>query len=178
MPYLLLTPSALFWRRNDVLGHLLVQGADPCLMTEVSRALKSVMLYQRQFSNAQWSLPHHNGSKLLILSLHVQVHFVGLQPTSAPGKAFYIAVFSLISLIINRLISHVRLSPHYSREMLTPIAGELLRLSHGNQSHALLLNRFIFRGGDNGIGTCLVVKISCLLIKINNIFMIKLIPTE
>lgn len=149
MPYLLLTTSTLFWRRNDVLCHLLVQGAYPVLMTEVNWALNVVMLYQRQISNVQWPLPlplpHNNGSKLLILTLHVQVHSVGLQPKSAPGKAFYIAAISLIVLIINRLICHVRLSPRYSREMHSRTVGELLCLSHGNLSHALLLNRFSYR---------------------------------
>ncbi|NBG06389.1 EamA/RhaT family transporter, partial [Klebsiella pneumoniae] len=29
MPYLLLTLAALFWSRNYVVGHVLVQGVDP-----------------------------------------------------------------------------------------------------------------------------------------------------
>ena len=33
MPYLLLTLAALFWGGNYVVGHILVQGADPILMT-------------------------------------------------------------------------------------------------------------------------------------------------
>lgn len=144
MPYLLLTPSTLFWRRNDVLRHLVVQGTNPVLMTGVKWALNAVMLYKRQIGNVQWPLPHHNGSKLLVLTLHVQLHSVGLQPESAPGKAFYIAAISLIVPIINRLISHVRLSPRYGREMLSRTAGQWLRHSHGNQSHASLLNRFSF----------------------------------
>lgn len=131
MPFLLQTPSALIWRRNDVLGHLLVQRADSVLITEVSRVLNSVMLYQQLISNVQWPLPHYNGSKLLIL----------LQLKSAPGKACYIAAFSFIVLFINRLISHVRLSPRYGREMFSRTASELLRLSHGNLSHASLPNR-------------------------------------
>lgn len=145
MPYLLLTPSTLFWRRNDVLRHLVVQGAYPVLMTGVNWVLNAVMLYKWQISNVQWPLPHHNGAKLLILTLHVQAHSVGLQPKSAPGKAFYIAAISLIILIINRLISHVRLSPRYNREMHFRTAGELLCLSHGNLSHDSLLNRFSYR---------------------------------
>lgn len=135
MPYLLQTPSALIWRRNDVFGHLLVQCANPVLMTEASRALKSVMLYQRLISNVQWQLLHHNCSLLLIL----------LQPKSAPAKACYLAAISLLVLFINRLISHVRLSLRYGREMFSRTAGEWLRLSHGNQSHASMLNRFSFQ---------------------------------
>ncbi|HBS7231262.1 TPA: hypothetical protein MAQ09_004011 [Klebsiella pneumoniae] len=144
MPYLLLTPSTLFWRRNDVLRHLVVQGTNPVLMTGGKWALNAVMLYKRQIGNVQWPLHHHNGSKLLVLTLHVQLHSVGLQPKSAPGKAFYIAALSLIVPIINRLISHVRLSPRYGREMLSRTAGQWLRHSHGNQSHVSLLNRFSF----------------------------------
>ena len=34
MPYLLLTLAALFWGGNYVVGHVLVQGVDPILMTE------------------------------------------------------------------------------------------------------------------------------------------------
>ncbi|HIB9354846.1 TPA: hypothetical protein ACWYKX_005004, partial [Klebsiella pneumoniae] len=141
MPYLLLTPSALFWRRNDVFEHLLVQGADPVLMTEVSWASNAVMMYQRHISNVKSPLPH----QLLISSLQVQAHSVDLQPIFAPVKAIYMAAISLIVLIINRLISHVRLSPRYNREMQSHSAGALLRLSHGNLSHASLLNRFSYR---------------------------------
>lgn len=135
MPYLLQTPSALIWRRNDVFGHLLVQCANPVLMTEASRALKPVMLYQRLISNVQWQSLHHNCSLLLIL----------LQPKSSPAKACNLAAISLIVLFINRLISHVRLSPRYGRKMLPRTAREWLRLSHGNQSHAAVLNRFSFQ---------------------------------
>ncbi|MGI1607787.1 EamA/RhaT family transporter, partial [Klebsiella michiganensis] len=51
MPYLLLTLAALFWGGNYVVGHILVQGADPILMTEARWALTAlllVLLYQRQ----------------------------------------------------------------------------------------------------------------------------------
>ncbi|HBU0025568.1 TPA: EamA/RhaT family transporter, partial [Klebsiella pneumoniae] len=39
MPYLLLTLAALFWGGNYVVGHVLVQGVDPILMTEARWAL-------------------------------------------------------------------------------------------------------------------------------------------
>ncbi len=136
MPYLLQTPSALIWRRNDVSVHLLVQGANPVLMTEASRALKSVMLYQRLISNVQWQSLHHNCSLLLIL----------LQPKSAPTKACYLAAISLIVFIINRLISLMRLLQRYSREMHSRTACEWLHLSHRNLSRGSLLNRFSFQG--------------------------------
>lgn len=164
MPYLLLTPSTLFWRRNDVLRHLVVQGTNPVLMTGVKWALNAVMLYKRQIGNVQWPLPHHNGSKLLVLTLHVQLHSVGLQPESAPGKAFYIAAISLIVPIINRLISHVRLSPRYGREMQSRTVRELLYLSHRNLSRGSLLNRFSFQE-ISIMKSAMVLAVYCSLLR-------------
>lgn len=82
MPYLLLTPPALIWRRNDVFSQLLFQSADPVLMTEASWASNVVMLYQRHICNVKPPLLH----QLLISSLQVQSHSVDLQPIFAPGK--------------------------------------------------------------------------------------------
>ena len=51
MPYLLLTLAALFWGGNYVVGHVLVQGVDPILMTEARWALTALLLgllYRRQ----------------------------------------------------------------------------------------------------------------------------------
>ncbi|STR40224.1 drug/metabolite transporter permease [Klebsiella michiganensis] len=56
MPYLLLTLAALFWGGNYVVGHILVQGADPILMTEARWALTAlllVLLYQRQIRDSR-----------------------------------------------------------------------------------------------------------------------------
>ena len=44
MPYLLLTLAALFWGGNYVVGHVLVQGVDPILMTEARWALYCSLL--------------------------------------------------------------------------------------------------------------------------------------
>ena len=44
MPYLLLTLAALFWGGNYVVGHILVQGADPIVMTEAGWAVTAVLL--------------------------------------------------------------------------------------------------------------------------------------
>ena len=43
MPYLLLTLAALFWGGNYVVGHVLVQGVDPILMTEARWALTALL---------------------------------------------------------------------------------------------------------------------------------------
>jgi drug/metabolite transporter (DMT)-like permease len=56
MPYLLLTLAALFWGGNYVVGHILVQGADPILMTEARWALTAlllVLLYHRQIRESR-----------------------------------------------------------------------------------------------------------------------------
>ena len=53
MPYLLLTLAALFWGGNYVVGHVLVQGVDPILMTEARWALTALLLgllYRRQIA--------------------------------------------------------------------------------------------------------------------------------
>ena len=51
MPYLLLTLAAMFWGGNYVVGHILVSGADPVVMTEARWALTALLLmimYHRQ----------------------------------------------------------------------------------------------------------------------------------
>jgi drug/metabolite transporter (DMT)-like permease len=98
MPYLLLTLAALFWGGNYVVGHILVQGADPILMTEARWALTAlllVVLYHRQIRESQ-QLLRQNASTLLILTLCGQVSFpltlyIGLQSTSALNAAIYMS---------------------------------------------------------------------------------------
>ena len=56
MPYLLLTLAALFWGGNYVVGHVLVQGVDPILMTEARWALTALLLgllYRRQIAGSR-----------------------------------------------------------------------------------------------------------------------------
>ncbi|HHB7053556.1 TPA: hypothetical protein ACN7KQ_004616 [Klebsiella pneumoniae] len=160
MPYLLLTPPALVWRRNDVFSQLLVQGADPVLMTEASWASNVVMLYQRHICNVKSSLPH----QLLISSLKVQAHSVDSQPIFAPGKTIYIAAISLIVLIINRLISLMRLSLRYNREMHSRTARECLHLFHRNLSRGSLLNRFSFHE-ISIMKSAMVLAVHCSLLR-------------
>ena len=111
MPYLLLTLAALFWGGNYVVGHILVQGADPILMTEARWALTAillVLLYQRQIRDSRL-LFRQNAPTLLILTLCGQVSFpltlyIGLQSTSALNAAIYMSATPCMVLIINRLI--------------------------------------------------------------------------
>ncbi|MDU4311418.1 MAG: DMT family transporter [Klebsiella michiganensis] len=117
MPYLLLTLAALFWGGNYVVGHILVQGADPILMTEARWALTAillVLLYQRQIRDSRL-LFRQNAPTLLILTLCGQVSFpltlyIGLQSTSALNAAIYMSATPCMVLIINRLLLHGNLT--------------------------------------------------------------------
>lgn len=110
MPYLLLTLAALFWG-NYVVGHVLVQGVDPILMTEARWALTALLLgllYRRQIA-ASRHLLRENAPAVLVLTLCGQVSFpltlyIGLQTTSALNAAIYMSATPSMVLLINRLI--------------------------------------------------------------------------
>ncbi|HFD3341490.1 TPA: EamA family transporter, partial [Klebsiella quasipneumoniae subsp. similipneumoniae] len=98
MPYLLLTLAALFWGGNYVVGHVLVQGVDPILMTEARWALTALLLgllYRRQIADSRHLL-RENAPAVLVLTLCGQVSFpltlyIGLQTTSALNAAIYMS---------------------------------------------------------------------------------------
>lgn len=71
MPYLLLTLAALFWGGNYVVGHVLVQGVDPILMTEARWALTALLLgllYRRQIAGSRHLL-RANAPAVVVLTL-------------------------------------------------------------------------------------------------------------
>lgn len=71
MPYLLLTLAALFWGGNYVVGHVLVQGVDPILMTEARWALTALLLgllYRRQIVGSRHLL-RANAPAVVVLTL-------------------------------------------------------------------------------------------------------------
>lgn len=111
MPYLLLTLAALFWGGNYVVGHVLVQGVDPILMTEARWALTALLLgllYRRQIAGSRHLL-RENAPAVLVLTLCGQVSFpltlyIGLQTTSALNAAIYMSATPSMVLLINRLI--------------------------------------------------------------------------
>lgn len=77
MPYLLLTLAALFWGGNYVVGHVLVQGVDPILMTEARWALTALLLgllYRRQIAGSRHLL-RANAPAVVVLTLCGQVSF-------------------------------------------------------------------------------------------------------
>ena len=111
MPYLLLTLAALFWGGNYVVGHVLVQGVDPILMTEARWALTALLLgllYRRQIAGSRHLL-RANAPAVVVLTLCGQVSFpltlyTGLQTTSALNAAIYMSATPSMVLLINRLI--------------------------------------------------------------------------
>ncbi|UMX91195.1 DMT family transporter [Klebsiella pneumoniae] len=109
MPYLLLTLAALFWGGNYVVGHVLVQGVDPILMTEARWALTALLSWacsptanRRQSPPAAqtrqrwWCSP--SVARPLPLTL-----YIGLQTTSALNAAIHVRHASMV-LLINRLL--------------------------------------------------------------------------
>lgn len=80
MPYLLLTLAALFWGGNYVVGHVLVQGVDPILMTEARWALTALLLgllYRRQIAGSR-RLLRANAPAVVVLTLCGQVSWAWL----------------------------------------------------------------------------------------------------
>ncbi|MBM1114333.1 EamA family transporter [Klebsiella michiganensis] len=171
MPYLLLTLAALFWGGNYVVGHILVQGADPILMTEARWALTAillVLLYQRQIRDSRL-LFRQNAPTLLILTLCGQVSFpltlyIGLQSTSALNAAIYMSATPCMVLIINRLIFRDRVSARNWWGVLFSTAGVLLLLLHGNLTNAEGLKGFS-QGDLWAMGSALSWAVYCSLLR-------------
>ena len=113
MPYLLLTLAALFWGGNYVVGHVLVQGVDPILMTEARWALTALLLgllYRRQIAGSR-RLLRANAPAVVVLTLCGRFPltlYIGLQTTSALNAAIYMSATPSMVLLINRLFSAIR----------------------------------------------------------------------
>jgi drug/metabolite transporter (DMT)-like permease len=141
MPYLLLTLAALFWGGNYVVGHILVQGADPILMTEARWALTAlllVVLYHRQIRESQ-QLLRQNGATLLVLTLWAgELSFNPLYWPAVDLRAecgdLHVSDPCMV-LMINRLIFHDRVSARNWWGVIFSTAGVLLLL-HGNLSNS------------------------------------------
>ncbi|EJR0220731.1 DMT family transporter [Raoultella planticola] len=171
MPYLLLTLAALFWGGNYVVGHILVQGADPILMTEARWALTAillVLLYHRQIRESRLLL-RQNASTLLILTLCGQVSFpltlyIGLQSTSALNAAIYLSATPCMVLIINRLIFHDRVSARNWLGVIFSTAGVLVLLLHGSLRQSEGLKSFS-HGDLWAMGSALSWALYCSLLR-------------
>lgn len=149
MPYLLLTLAAMFWGGNYVVGHILVQGADPILMTEARWALTAmvlVLLYHQQIMESRLLL-RQNAPTLLILTLCGQVSFpltlyIGLQSTSALNAAIYMSATPCMVLIINRLFFRDQVTVRNWLGVIFSTAGVLVLLLHGSLESAEGLKNF------------------------------------
>ncbi|WP_332102280.1 DMT family transporter [Klebsiella variicola] len=171
MPYLLLTLAALFWGGNYVVGHILVQGADPILMTDARWALTALLLlvlYHRQIRESRVLL-RENAPMLLILTLCGQVSFpltlyIGLQTTSALNAAINMSATPCMVLIINRLIFRDRVSARNWLGVVFSTVGVLILLLQGNLVHPEGLRSF--QSGDLwAMGSALSWALYCSLLR-------------
>ena len=143
MPYLLLTLAALFWGGNYVVGHVLVQGVDPILMTEARWALTALLLgllYRRQIAGSR-RLLRANAPAVVVLTLCGQVSFpltlyIGLQTTSALNAAIYMSATPSMVLLINRLFFRDPVSGRNWLGVAFSTLGVMILLFQGNPLHA------------------------------------------
>ncbi len=139
MPYLLLALAAMFWGGNYVVGHLLVRGADPVVMTEARWATTAILLvavYHRQIIDNR-QLLRQNVSALLFLSLCGQVLFpltlyIGLQNTSALNAAIYMSATPCIVLLINKFKFNEYVSRRNWLGVLFSTTGVAILILKGN----------------------------------------------
>lgn len=158
MPYLLLTLAALFWGGNYVVGHVLVQGVDPILMTEARWALTALLLgllYRRQIA-ASRHLLRENAPAVLVLTLCGQVSFpltlyIGLQTTSALNAAIYMSATPSMVLLINRLIFRDPVSARNWLGVIFSTLGVMILLFQGKPT-ACHLAAYLFRRRSVGHG--------------------------
>lgn len=138
MPYLMLTLAAMFWGGNYVVGHILVQGADPVVLTEARWAITAILLwalYHKQINDNRKILLG-NGLVILFLSLCGQVLFpltlyIGLQYTSSLNAAIYMSATPSVVLLINKFIFGERISRYNWLGVLLSTAGVVILILKG-----------------------------------------------
>ena len=174
MPYLLLTLAALFWGGNYVVGHVLVQGVDPILMTEARWALTALLLgllYRRQIADSRHLL-QENAPAVLVLTLCGQVSFpltlyIGLQTTSALNAAIYMSATPSMVLLINRLIFRDPVSARNWLGVVFSTLGVMILLFQGNPLHATSLHTFSV-GDLWAMGSALSWALYCSLLRLKD----------
>ncbi len=174
MPYLLLTLAALFWGGNYVVGHVLVQGVDPILMTEARWALTALLLgllYRRQIADSRHLL-QENAPAVLVLTLCGQVSFpltlyIGLQTTSALNAAIYMSATPSMVLLINRLIFRDPVSARNWLGVVFSTLGVIILLFQGNPLHAASLHTFSV-GDLWAMGSALSWALYCSLLRLKD----------
>jgi len=111
MAYMLLTLAAMFWGGNYVIGRVLVESADPIIMTEARWALTAILLSLIYFKKVAANFAKIKASigSILTFSILGQVMFpatlyIGLQYTSSLNAAIYMSVCPCMVILINRVI--------------------------------------------------------------------------
>lgn len=174
MPYLLLTLAALFWGGNYVVGHVLVQGVDPILMTEARWALTALLLgllYRRQIAGSR-RLLRANAPAVVVLTLCGQVSFpltlyIGLQTTSALNAAIYMSATPSMVLLINRLFFRDPVSGRNWLGVAFSTLGVMILLFQGNPLHAASLHTFAI-GDLWAMGSALSWALYCSLLRLKD----------
>ncbi|MCD1124606.1 DMT family transporter [Jinshanibacter sp. LJY008] len=111
MAYLILTLAAIFWGGNYVVGHFLVESADPIILSEARWAITAILLmslYWHQIKVNRIKIKH-SFWVILFLAIFGQVLFpltlyIGLQYTSSLNAAIYMSATPCMVLLINKLI--------------------------------------------------------------------------
>lgn len=159
---------------NYVVGHVLVQGVDPILMTEARWTLTALLLgllYRRQIA-ASRHLLRENAPAVLVLTLCGQVSFpltlyIGLQTTSALNAAIYMSATPSMVLLINRLIFRDPVSARNWLGVIFSTLGVMILLFQGNPLHATSLHRFSV-GDLWAMGSALSWALYCSLLRLKD----------
>ncbi|MDH8147306.1 DMT family transporter [Klebsiella pneumoniae] len=148
MPYLLLTLAAMFWGGNYVVGHILVSGADPVVMTEARWALTALLLmilYHRQVWLHRFKIK--NALPVVIfLSVFGQVLFpltlyIGLQYTTSLNAAIYMSATPCMVLVINKVIFNDDISKNNYLGVLLSTLGVINLILKGDVTNMEAFNK-------------------------------------
>ena len=139
MPYVLLICAAIFWGGNYVIGRVLVEHADPILMTQARWLLTAVMLlflYFRQLTR-QWQAITHSFKSIVFLALFGQVLFpltlyIGLQTTTSLNAAIYMSATPSVVLIINWLVFRDNITRNNVYGVVLSSLGVIFLIMHGD----------------------------------------------
>ncbi|SHO56282.1 DMT family transporter [Vibrio quintilis] len=174
MPYLLLTLAAMFWGGNYVVGHILVSGADPILMTAARWFLTALLLTSLYYKHI---FTHHkliiqSLATIVFLSVFGQVLFpltlyIGLQTTSSLNAAIYMSATPCLVLLINRIIFHDQISVNNYLGVLLSTAGVCYLIFQGDFGNLRTLNN-LSRGDLWAMGSALSWALYCSFLRKKN----------
>jgi drug/metabolite transporter (DMT)-like permease len=172
MPYLLLSLAACFWGGNYVIGHILVEHADPILLSSarwILTALLLMTLYFRQV-RGQWPMMKRALPVLSFLALFGQVLFpltlyIGLQYTSSLNAAIYLSTTPAMVLLINRYIFKERISSRNIAGVVLSSLGVVWLVMQGDLLHLDTLKN-LNRGDLWTMGSAVSWAVYCACLRI------------